>query len=142
MGLSSAVIINTQMGNNIIYPDEDDVLQLRKGFKLALSGYLSRGSFLYILDTIRGRYNEESFPDALAAKAAYLLFNIVVSHPFVDGNKRTAYGTADIFLRLNSYYLDVSPKSGVEFIVRVANGEVNDQKVRKWVGEHLKKLDS
>jgi len=129
------------MANNIIYPDEDDVLQLRKGFKLTIGGYLSRGSFLYILDTVRDLYNEESFRDALVAKAVYLLFNVVVAHPFVDGNKRTAYGTADIFLRLNSYYLDVNPRSGVEFIVQVASGKVNAQKARKWVDEHLKKLN-
>lgn len=85
------------MTNDIVYPDEGDVLQLREGFKLTSHGYLSKGSFLYILDTVRDLYNEEGVLEALAAKAAYLLFNIVTSHPFIDGNKRTAYGTADIF---------------------------------------------
>jgi len=128
------------MTSNILYPDEEIVLQLRRGFKLTSSGYLSKGSFLYILDTVRDLYNEEDFLEALAAKAAYLLFNIVTSHPFIDGNKRTAYGTADILLRLNGCRISVNPRVGEEFIVRIATGESNEVKVRKWIRQHLKKL--
>jgi len=128
------------MTGNIVYPDEDDVLELREGFELTSCGYLSKGSFLYILDTVRDLYNEEGFLEALVAKAAYLLFNIVTSHPFIDGNKRTAYGTADIFLRLNGYLINVNPKAGEEFIVGIATGEFNEVKVRRWIKQHLKKL--
>jgi death-on-curing family protein len=128
------------MTSEIVYPDEDDILQLREGFKLTSQGYLSKGSFLYILDTARDLYNEEGFLEALAAKAAYFLFNIVTSHPFIDGNKRTAYGAADIFLRLNGYHINVNPKIGEEFIVEMATGEFDEVKVRKWIKQHLKKL--
>lgn len=128
------------MTSNILYPDENDVSQLRNGFKLTSYGYLSKGSFLYILDTVRDLYNEESFLDALAAKAAYLLFNITTSHPFIDGNKRTAFGAADIFLRLNGYRINVDPHAGIEYIVRIAKGELDEANTRKWVKQHLKKL--
>ncbi|MBI4257758.1 MAG: type II toxin-antitoxin system death-on-curing family toxin [Thaumarchaeota archaeon] len=128
------------MTGNIIYPDEEIILQLRKDFKLSSTGYLSKGSFLYILDTVQDLYNEEDFLEALAAKAAYILFNIVNSHPFIDGNKRTAYGTTDIFLRLNGYRISVNPKAGVEFIVGVAEGRSDEAKVRMWTKQHLKKL--
>jgi len=128
------------MTSNIVYPDEEDVLQLRESFKLTSHGYLSKGSFLYILDTVQDLYNEESFLEALAAKAAYLLFNIVTSHPFIDGNKRTAYGAADIFLRLNGYLINVDPKVGEEFIVEIVTGEFDEAKVRRWIKQHLKNL--
>lgn len=128
------------MTSNIVYPDEEDVIQLREGFKLTSRGYLSKGSFLYILDTVQDLYNEESFLEALAAKSAYLLCNIVTLHPFIDGNKRTAYGTADIFLRLNGYLINVVPNAGEEFIVGIATGEFDEVKARKWIRQHLKKL--
>jgi death-on-curing protein len=92
------------------------------------------------LDTVRDLYNEGSYLEALAAKAGYLLYNIVTSHPFIDGNKRTAYGVADIFLRLNGYHIDVEPKAGEKFIVGIANGKFDEVEVRNWIKQHLKKL--
>lgn len=135
-----SIIINLCMTSNIIYPDEDDVLQLREVFKLTSHGYLSKGSFLYILGTVHDLHNEESLVEALIAKAAFILFNIVTSHPFIDGNKRTAHGAADIFLRLNGHRIDVSSKIGEQFIVGIATGEFDEVKVRMWIRQRLKKL--
>jgi len=129
------------MTSNIIYPDEDDILQLRKGFELSSHGYLSKGSFRYILDTVHDLYNEQSFEEALIAKAAYILFNIVISHPFIDGNKRTAYGAANIFLRVNGYRISVCAKTGTQFIARLATGQFDEAKVQTWIRQHLKKLN-
>jgi death-on-curing protein len=126
--------------SNIAYPDESDIIQLRKGFMLTSDGYLSRGSLLYIVETVQDLYNEYDASDALAAKAAHILLHIAAAHPFVDGNKRTAFGTADIFLRLNGYFLKVDAQEGQSFIVKIAAGEVVEDSVRKWTRQRLKKL--
>ncbi|HEU4605412.1 MAG TPA: hypothetical protein VFS46_04160 [Nitrososphaera sp.] len=76
-----------KIAGNILYPTEDDVIQLRKSFKLMSGGHLSRGSLTYILDTVQDLYNEESLTEALAAKAAHILFGIISLHPFIDGIK-------------------------------------------------------
>jgi death-on-curing protein len=78
--------------------------------------------------------------DKLAAKAAYILFRIATAHPFIDGNKRTAFGTADIFLRLNGHFLKVDAREGQSFVVRIATGKVVEGSVRKWTRQRLKKL--
>lgn len=122
------------------YPDESDIIQLRKGFNLTSDGYLSKGSLLYILETVQDLYNENGLVDALAAKAAHILFNIVASHPFIDGNKRTAFGTANLFLRLNGHFIKVAPEEGQVFIVKIAAGKVAGDRVREWVRQSLKKL--
>jgi death-on-curing family protein len=93
--------------DEIVYLSEDDILLLRKNFKLVADGYLSKSSLSYILHTARDIHKERKSEDSLAAKAAFILFHIISSHPFVDGNKRTAYGTADIFLRLNGYSIEI-----------------------------------
>ncbi|MDE1767057.1 MAG: type II toxin-antitoxin system death-on-curing family toxin [Thaumarchaeota archaeon] len=126
--------------SDIVYPDEDDILLLRKNFKLASDGYLSRGKMSYILDSVRDMYNKREADDLLAAKAAFILFQIISSHPFIDGNKRTAYGTADFFLRLNGYCIRVEPEEALEFIVEIATGTSDELAVRKWVKQHLKKI--
>lgn len=41
----------------------------------------------------------------IIAKAAALLESLAINHPFVDGNKRIAFAAADVFLRINGYYL-------------------------------------
>ena len=48
------------------------------------------------------------------------------NHPFNDGNKRTGYNTAAMFLRANGRDLQPAddPKQRVEFFERVANGAV------------------
>ena len=126
--------------SNVIYPNESDIIQLRKGFTLTSDGYLSRGSLLYIIEIVQDLYNEHDALDALAAKAAHILFNIATAHPFIDGNKRTAFGTADIFLRLNGHFLKVDAQEGQSFIVKIATGEVVEDSVRKWTRQRLKKL--
>jgi death-on-curing protein len=125
--------------NEIVYLREDDILLLRKNFKLVADGYLSKSSLSYILDTVRDIHKERKSEDSLAAKTAFILFQIISSHPFVDGNKRTAYGAADIFLRLNGYCIGIEPEAALEFIVKIATGKTDEVSVRKWVRQHLKK---
>ena len=45
-------------------------------------------------------FNKEAYT-GLIEKAAALIRGIIADHPFVDGNKRTAYAALDTFLRLN-----------------------------------------
>lgn len=44
----------------------------------------------------------------LVEEAAALLESIAVNHPFVDGNKRVAFGVVDVFLRINGHRLTCS----------------------------------
>jgi death-on-curing protein len=42
-------------------------------------------------------------------EAAALLESLLINHPFVDGNKRTAFAACDVFLRINGQALDDAP---------------------------------
>ncbi|MCY4555055.1 MAG: type II toxin-antitoxin system death-on-curing family toxin [Chloroflexi bacterium] len=39
-------------------------------------------------------------------EAAALLESLAMNHPFVDGNKRVAFATTEVFLRMNGYFID------------------------------------
>lgn len=41
--------------------------------------------------------------DDLVQEAAALFESLAINHPFVDGNKRVAFGVVDVFLRINGY---------------------------------------
>ena len=45
----------------------------------------------------------------IIAEAAALLESLAINHPFVDGNKRIAFAAADVFLRINGWYLKRQP---------------------------------
>lgn len=38
-------------------------------------------------------------------EACALFESILINHPFVDGNKRTAFASCDVFLRINGFDL-------------------------------------
>jgi death-on-curing protein len=43
------------------------------------------------------------------AEAAALMESLAINHPFVDGNKRIAFASADVFLRINGWRLQRAP---------------------------------
>lgn len=43
--------------------------------------------------------------DTIIHEAAALLESLVQNHPFIDGNKRTAFAVVDVFLRINGHTL-------------------------------------
>lgn len=49
-------------------------------------------------------------------EAAALLESIAVNHPFVDGNKRAAFGVTDAFLRINGYRLTCTSDEAYAFV--------------------------
>ena len=46
------------------------------------------------------------YADTLLQGAA-LFESLIINHPFIDGNKRVAFATMDVFLRMNGYQLNV-----------------------------------
>ncbi len=67
-------------------------------------------------------YGEE---DLFVLAAAYL-FGLAKNHPFVDGNKRTAWVAADLFLYFNGYSVEADPHDVIEFVLSVAAGTIDE----------------
>ena len=52
---------------------------------------------------------QTGYYEDIVMEAAALLESLAINHPFVDGNKRTAFAAADVFLRINGWRLQRSP---------------------------------
>lgn len=80
----------------------------------------------------RQRWSYEDHAD-LARLAAHYAFGMCSDHPFRDGNKRTAFLAAVIFLGLNG--LDfVAPRDEViEKILALASGDLDEPELTKWI---------
>ena len=79
------------------------------------------------------------YPD-IYLKAGALIQSVVKNHPFVDGNKRTAYTSAFMFLRKNGIDLIVEKKVGVKFMLQVANENLSVDEIALWLKKHSKKI--
>ncbi len=72
----------------------------------------------------------------LAALAAAYAFGIARNHPFVDGNKRAAFGALIVFLGLNDIDFLVPPESATAMILSLAAGEVNEEGLTRWIRDN------
>lgn len=74
-------------------------------------------------------------PDAVQLAAAYG-YGISRNHPFMDGNKRTAFVAALLFLRLNGYNLVATDMEKVLKMLDVAAGEISEEAFAEWLRHH------
>ena len=80
-------------------------------------------------------------PEAdLATLAAAYAFGIAKAHPFNDGNKRTAFLTAVIFLGLNGRDLDATEAEVVQSMIALAAGSLSEPQFAAWIRDRLTRL--
>jgi len=75
----------------------------------------------------------------LATLAAAYAFGIARNRPFVDGNKRAAFGSMIVFLGLNGIDLDVPPEDATAIILEVAAGEIDEDGLARWLRDNWPK---
>ncbi|MEA2741383.1 MAG: death on curing protein [Acetobacteraceae bacterium] len=84
----------------------------------------------------RAGYGE---PDVAELAAVYALA-IAQNHPFVDGNKRTAFVALELFLRLNGCTFTIGDAEAVVMMLAMAAGELPDEEFTAWVQSHTAPL--
>lgn len=75
--------------------------------------------------------------DDLAVLAAAYGFGICSNHPFTDGNKRTAWVSIRLFLRMNGVTLAYTEREAVELVFALAAGEISEAELAQWLREHV-----
>ncbi len=80
-------------------------------------------------------------PDSdLATLAAAYAFGLARAHPFNDGNKRTAFLAAMIFLGLNGKDLDATEAEVVQMVTALAAGSLSEPSLAEWLRPRLVRL--
>ena len=73
--------------------------------------------------------------DAAALAAAYG-YGISRNHAFIDGNKRTGFVAAELFLRLNGYRLTATDGDCVLTMLALAAGDLSEEDFAAWLRGH------
>jgi len=76
----------------------------------------------------------------LCTLAAAYAFGIVRNHPYVDGNKRTAFLAAYIFLRMNGLELVADEISATTVMLTLAAGDSSEDEYAAWLRVNTKTL--
>lgn len=78
-------------------------------------------------------------PDVCALAAAYGC-GLARNHPFVDGNKRTAFVAVELFLLLNGMSLAADDGECVLTMLAVAEGSLGEDAFADWLRQHGRPL--
>lgn len=77
-------------------------------------------------------------PDiGIAELAAAYAFGLARNHPFVDGNKRTAFLTLGLFLALSGRRLETTQIDAIETILSLARGTLDESALANWIRESI-----
>ncbi|MBV8568423.1 MAG: type II toxin-antitoxin system death-on-curing family toxin [Methylobacteriaceae bacterium] len=123
-----------------VWLDLDTVLDIHSE-QLALFGGADGVRDIGLLESALARpqnrfaYGETGFASLAAAYA----FGIARNHPFVDGNKRTAFAAMMVFLRLNAVSFTVPPTQATAIILALAAGEVSEEGLTRWIRDNWPK---
>lgn len=73
-------------------------------------------------------------------QAAALWESLAQNHPFVDGNKRTAFAAAFTFLEINGVRITADPDDTFRFIIDgLEAGEFDFERIKNWLYENTTK---
>ncbi len=79
--------------------------------------------------------------NSIEEEAAALMESLGNNHGFIDGNKRSAFTAADVFLRQNGFYIKVSVSDGYKFIYgSMDRKEFRFPKIVEWIKKHIQPL--
>ena len=128
--------------DEISYPTVEQVLRLHAVIvHVSMDRVADHVRDLGLLESALARpRNEAAYEDApLMRQAASLLWGIIKNHPFLDGNKRTAYVVTQAFLRDNGLSIQAPKDERFRFIIAIAeNHSLRIAQTEDWLRRYVR----
>ena len=97
-----------------------------------------------LLDSALGRApNRKAYSPqcSVADLAAAYGYGLAKNHPFVDGNKRTAFLALGLFLEINGSRLVATQVDAIQTMLALAAGDLTEDELARWIGRNLASRD-
>jgi death on curing protein len=91
---------------------------------------------------MKADYGQTDLATLAAAYGFGIARNHPHSHPFVDGNKRTALVVMESFLILHGFELKADDAEVVAVILALAAGDVTEDDLTLWVRDNIKPCEA
>ena len=85
---------------------------------------------------VRDHAGQELYPHTVD-KAAAIFESIISNHPFVDGNKRTAYVPMRLLLRVGTLEIRATADEKFDFVIKAAQGLLKFDDIKAWINSRL-----
>jgi len=80
---------------------------------------------------------QTGYYSSVIEEAAALWESLSQNHPFVDGNKRTAFAATYVFLRINGLRISATDADAQEFVLGLyARGQMTFDNLRPWLADN------
>jgi death-on-curing protein len=102
-----------------------------------LAGVREIGLLESALSRPTNKYSYDSPKPTIAQLASAYAFGLSKNHPFIDGNKRTAFVVCELFLRLNKLGIEASVEEKYTTFLSLADGTLSEDELANWIADHL-----
>ncbi|MDR6969218.1 death-on-curing protein [Flavobacterium arsenatis] len=82
--------------------------------------------------------NQDLYPNPIE-KASAIFESIIINHPFIDGNKRTAYTLMRLLLLESNLDIIASQEEKYMMVISASKGEFRFEEIKSWIHSNLKK---
>lgn len=123
--------------DKIILIGVDEIIEINK---ILGGGVLNRSNLNFLVAQIEAKYKDQDFKKQIAKIGAITWMSLIQGHSFIDGNKRTATETMQMFFDKNGYYLETSTAGLVYTSLKIANNEIIYEDLIDWIYTRLKKV--
>ena len=115
----------------------EEVIEINR--RIGCGGHLVSRSGLEsaLARPLQSMFGQDAYP-TLVEKASVLIHGVASNHCFMDGNKRTSWICANVFLALQNQRLrTVSDKESGQFVLDVLKGTLSLKEGAAWLLERL-----
>ena len=126
------------------FPNRDEVLLLHADQIATFggtAGVRDQGLLDSALAQPQATFGGKLLHPTLADQAAAYLYHLSRNHPFIDGNKRTAFGVMDAFIEVNGYRLTLTDDEAYELTMQVAQGQMGKAELVGMLAKALELVD-
>lgn len=82
-------------------------------------GLRDKGLLMSAIAQPGAMFDQQLLHPTMPEQAAAYLYHLAMNHPFVDGNKRTAFAVMETFLRVNGYRLTLTDNEVYDLVMQV-----------------------
>jgi len=102
-------------------------------------GIRDRNSLEAALNRPFATFDGQDLYPTVVEKATAIFESIIINHPFIDGNKRTAYALFEyLLLNKGGIKIDATFEEKYQMVIKASTGEIRFDEIKIWVSTKLK----